>query len=89
MGELGEMAGAPILIKHLTRLLDDVDPYVREAAARALGRIGASAATADVIAALTKAMQDGEITVHEAASDSLSRLRETRPAPPLQIAASA
>ena len=42
-----------------------------------------------MIAALTQAMQDGEITVHEAASDSISRLRETRPATPLQITATA
>jgi HEAT repeat protein len=89
LGEMGEMAGAPILVKQLTRLLDDSDAYVREGAARALGRLGASAATIDVLAALTRAMQDGEITVHEAASDSISRLRETRPAAPFQITASA
>jgi len=89
LGEMGEMAGAPILVKQLIRLLGDPDPYVREAAARTLGRLGASAATADVIAALSQAMQDGEVTVHEAASDSIMRLRETRPAIPLQITATA
>jgi HEAT repeat protein len=84
LGELGEMAGAPLLVKNLTRLLEDPDAYAREAAARALGRIGAAAATPEVLAALTKATQDGEINVHEAATDSISHLRELRPAAPLQ-----
>ena len=90
LGQLGEMAGAPMLVKNLLRLLKDDDPYAREAAARALGRIGLPAATPDVIASLTKAAQDGDITVHEAATDSISQLRELRAGTtPLQLTVSA
>jgi HEAT repeat protein len=86
LGQLGDLAGAPLLVKNLTRLLEDSDPYAREAAVRTLGQIGAPAATPDVIAALTKAAQEGEINIHEAAIDSLSKLRDLRPLNSLQQA---
>jgi HEAT repeat protein len=72
------LAGVPSMINKLVDLMNDPDPYTREAAARALGRIGIAAATPNVINALTQAMQDGDSNVHEAAVDSITRLRKLR-----------
>ena len=63
--------------------MNDLDPYTREAAARALGRIGVAAATPQVINALAQSMQDSDSNVHEAAVDSLTRLRKLRATLPL------